>query len=101
VGGGVSDILASADVPPVITVDPSAEIPVSIRPGSVIKVGLPSENVWVPPCAMNYLFEVKDPMKARARRRLTYDEAYFHAYWPGQIDVIWNEYDALHIMGVV
>lgn len=49
---------------------------------------------------INYALEVKDGSKPPSRRRLTPDEAEWHAAWKGQIAVVENVNDALRAVGV-
>jgi hypothetical protein len=41
----------------------------------------------------NFLFEIKDPSQPASKRKLTKDEAEWHAAWRGQVSVIvtWAE----------
>lgn len=49
----------------------------------------------------NWLAEVKDGDKEPARRRLTEDEAAWHAAWGGQVDILETVDDALRMVGVL
>ena len=46
----------------------------------------------------NFLFEVKDPGKARSARRLTEHEQQWHAVWRGQVDVVHTTDEAVDII---
>lgn len=46
----------------------------------------------------NLLFELKDPAKVLSARRLTGDEAIWHAQWRGQVAVIETIEQALEAM---
>ena len=47
---------------------------------------------------INYLFEVKDGTRAPSERRLTGDEAAFHARWSGQVAVVESPQQALDVI---
>jgi hypothetical protein len=48
----------------------------------------------------NYLMEVKDPEQKPSDRRLTPDQAEWHALWRGQVAVVETEFDALKALGL-
>lgn len=47
---------------------------------------------------INYLVEIKDGNQPPSGRKLTEDEAKFHAEWRGQVCVIKNEQEALELV---
>lgn len=68
----------------------------SVAVTSALGKGFP--DIVVGSSGRNYLFEIKDPAKCPARRRLTEDEAEFKTKWRGQYDVIETIDDALRII---
>ena len=50
---------------------------------------------------VNYLLEIKDGSKPPSKRKLTEDEAKFHAMWTGQVAIVESVDDALRVIGVI
>lgn len=46
----------------------------------------------------NYLFEVKDPIQPKSKRKLTNHEEDFHKTWTGQVNIIETIDDVLKII---
>lgn len=49
---------------------------------------------------VNYVLEVKDGAKAPSKRKLTPDEAQWHAQWRGRADVVCSVDEALRAVGL-
>lgn len=47
----------------------------------------------------NYLFEIKNPLQAPSKRKLTQDEIIWHDRWRGQVSVVESIDDVLKIVG--
>lgn len=50
---------------------------------------------------VNYLLEVKDGSKPPSKRKLTPDEAAWHAGWAGQVTVINSPDEALELLKII
>ena len=59
------------------------------------RVGQGVPDLLVGICGANYLVEVKDGSKSPSRRRLTDDEADWHANWRGQVSVVSTQDDVI------
>jgi hypothetical protein len=61
-------------------------------------VGKGFPDVLVAYKGVNYLFEIKDPAKAKSARKLTEDEQKFHKGWTGQIAIVETLDDVLKLI---
>jgi len=68
----------------------------SVQSLAVIGNGCP--DLLVSHRGVNYLLEVKDGAKAPSEKRLTRDEADWHAKWAGQVAVVENAQQAVDIV---
>jgi Holliday junction resolvase len=48
----------------------------------------------------NYLFEIKDPLKVKSKRKLTPGEDKFHNSWSGQVSVVHTIEEVLTIINL-
>lgn len=48
--------------------------------------------------SLNFLFEVKDCSKSPSQRKLTPDEALWHAAWSGQVNIICSAEDVFEVL---
>ena len=49
---------------------------------------------------LNYLFEIKDPLKPKSARKLTQHESSFFCNWKGQVNVIHTIEDIIEILQI-
>ena len=52
------------------------------------EIGRGAPDILVAHLGINYLFEIKDPVQVPSQRKLTPDEARWHARWKGQVAIV-------------
>lgn len=88
---------ARVDANQAAIVDALRAIGASVQSLAMVGRGVP--DLLVGFRAQTFLLEVKDGAKAPSARRLTPDEAAWHAGWRGQVATVASIEEALHAIG--